>query len=172
MPRPGRHRDAPRVGQAGGVRLPALLLTAAVTLSGCGGTTSTGACGRAVHEDLDPLSAVHPLGDADVEYLTSPPTSGPHLAISGPTGAVDGPLTEVVQVTVLARGAVLVQYRSPTDATALAALSVDRDVVIAPAPDLDDPVVATAWTVKLRCDAVDVDRLVAFAETHAGREHH
>ena len=77
-----------------------------------------------------------------------------------------------MQVTVLARGAVLVQYRDPAAAETLAPLADRGDIVVAPAPDLDEAVVATAWTVKLRCEAVDVDAIAAFFDAQVGSDHH
>lgn len=163
----------PGLVQAGEVRVLASIMMVALATSGCGGGSGSSTCERPVREDLDPLAGVHPVGVADVAYQTSPPTSGPHLSILGPVGVVDEPLEPVMQVTVLARGAVLVQYGDPADAAALEPLVAVGDVVIAPASGLDDAVVATAWTVKLRCEAVDEAALEAFiAENADTSEHH
>jgi hypothetical protein len=41
-------------------------------------------------------------------------------------------------------------------------------VTVAPNPDLPARVVATAWTYKQRCSAVDVGALQTFIRDHAG----
>ena len=83
-------------------------------------------------------------------------------------------LTEPVgtqeQVDALAAGIVVVQYRSPEDASAVTEAVAERatDVLVAPNPDLDAPVVATAWGRRLRLDQVDAQVLRAFVTAHAG----
>ena len=152
----------------------ALVLVALVLLVACAGDDdapeASGACGADQQERIDPASANHVLAGADEPaYASDPPTSGPHQP--GPVigGVVDTPLSRPQQVGQLEAGAVLLQHRDlPTAELAeLEALAGDQ-VIVAPNPDLPAPVVATAWTRKLICEAVDVDALAAFAEAHAG----
>lgn len=128
-------------------------------------------CEAEEQERFDP-STIHLLpGAAEPEYLSDPPTSGPHQPGPARSGVLDEPLSRPVQVGQLEAGAVLLQHddQLPDDQlTALEALAGDR-VIVAPNPDLPAPVVATAWTVKLQCQAVDVAALTEFVADHRGQ---
>ena len=174
------------------MRLPPLFAAVAalaLTLSSCGddgggsadasttSTTSTTSstlepvCGPIVEEALDPGFLMHVLGEEGVEYTTDPPTSGPHQAGPDVAGVLVDPLSRPIQVGVLERGDVLLQHRPDLPADQLAeleALAGDR-VVVAPNPDLDDAVVATAWLYKRTCDAVEVDALREFVDARVGK---
>lgn len=138
-----------------------------ITLAGCGGDSSEG-CSVPVREELDPSHLVHVTDPAIAVYKTDPPTSGAHLATSAPGGLVRAALLPAVQITILERGDVLVQYRDPADLPALEGVVTNR-IVVAPQPSLPDRVVVTAWTYKLTCQAVDIDAIVKFADAHAGK---
>ena len=152
----------------------ALGVAAVVFLAGlaaCGDDAPPQACGPIVREPADPRSSVHVLPDAEpVTYASHPPTSGPHQLSSGITGAQHEPLTEPVQVGLLEHGLVLIQWRDleGDDRDAVEALA-GGDVVVAPNPDLDDAVVATAWTAKRSCESVDVDALSEFVTERRGK---
>ena len=135
-------------------------------LSACGSTSD--ACGVQVREELDPNHLLHITDPSIAVYKTDPPTSGAHLATSAPGGLVRAPLLPAVQITILERGDVLVQYRDAADLTALEGVVSNR-VVVAPQPSLPARVVVTAWTYKLTCKAVDVDAINSFADAHAGK---
>jgi hypothetical protein len=144
-----------------------------VGAAGCGSSgEGEGACGPILREALDSAYLVHVLGDeTDVEYTSDPPTSGPHQPSPPADGALDEPLSRPIQVGVLERGDVLVQYLPSLpagDVEALEALARDG-VVVAPNPELDEPVVATAWVHKRTCAAVDTTALEAFVEARIGR---
>lgn len=155
---------------------PRLVVLAAVVLAAgaCGSSDrgADGACGPILREALDSAYLVHVLGDeTDVEYTSDPPTSGPHQPSPPADGALDEPLGRPIQVGVLERGDVLVQYLpslAAGDVDALEALAGDG-VVVAPNPELDEPVVATAWVHKRTCTAVDTPALEAFIEARGGR---
>lgn len=136
------------------------------------GTSQASACGAILEERLDPSYLVHVVGDGDdVEYTSDPPTSGPHKAGPPVAGVVDEPLTRPVQVGILERGDVLVQHAPDLpdqDRAELATLAGDG-VVIAPNPDLPAPVVATAWTHKRTCEAVDLAALRGFIGERRGK---
>jgi hypothetical protein len=145
---------------------------AVVALGACGGDgDGEGACGPTTREALDPASLVHVLADADdLEYTSDPPTSGPHQPGPAVEGVVETPLSRPVQVGILERGDVLLQHDPDLEASALAdlqGLAGDR-VVVAPNPDLDAPVVATAWLFARRCDSVDTAALQAFVDERVG----
>jgi len=129
--------------------VPALALFAV----GCGGGSSAAGCDTAFQEQLDPASELHVLGDAEVDYLTDPPTSGPHGTAAIPEGALPTPISRSTQVAILEAGRALVQYTDavPAQDVAVLAALADELVVVAPNPDLPEPVVVTAWTWKMTC---------------------
>jgi len=154
-----------------------VLVALLVGLGACGGgdgvaaSTPASGCGPDRQERIDPASANHVfVGGQEPDYATDPPTSGPHAPAPPRSGVLDGPLSRPEQVGHLEAGGVLFQYRTdlPDDEVAALESLAGTDVVVAPNPELPDPVVATAWTRKLACGTVDVDALRAFAETHLG----
>lgn len=152
-----------------GALAPALL---ALGSAACGGGSDTASCGPIRREALDSAYLVHVLGtDTDVSYTSDPPTSGPHQPSPPVSGVVDEAITRPIQVGILERGDVLIQHDPDLpadDLAALRALAADR-VVIAPNPDLPDPVVATAWVYKRSCTAVDVDALQELIDERVGK---
>ncbi len=145
----------------------AVLALAVPLLAACGGGAES-ACSVPVREELDPKSLLHVIDPATAVYTTDPPTSGPHLGAPGPTGLVAAPMLPAIQVSILERGDVLVQYRDPADLPALQGLVAER-VVVAPQPSLKTRVVVTAWTYKLSCDGIDTKAITSFAKAHAGK---
>ena len=120
-----------------------------------------------LREPEDQQSGLHVLSDEGIVYLTDPPTSGPHASGASPTGVLDSPLSPPVQVRVLEGAGIVVQYDQRLTDDELASLSgiASEVIVVAPAAgDLAAPVVATAWTWKLTCSELDLDRLERFAE--------
>jgi len=159
MARPSRRRHLMAVVLAG------------VVVAGCGDRGDGGACGPITREALDPAYLVHVLGDeGDVEYLSDPPTSGPHQPGPPVEGVIGDALPPAVQVGILERGDVLLQHDPDLGETArreLEALARER-VVVAPNPDLDDAVVATAWVFKRTCGSVDAAALEDFVQDRVG----
>jgi hypothetical protein len=154
------------------LRTPAVAAGAVLTgLAGCGGGGGASpTCGPERREALDPSSAVHVLAGAEEpEYRTDPPTSGPHEPGTRLSGVLDGPLARPTQVGTLEAGGVLVQHRdlSADELDELRSVAADG-VAVAPNPDLEDRVVATAWLYKRACEAVDLDAIRAFADAHLG----
>lgn len=149
------------------MRLPPTLagaLAMALVLSACSNGGEGRTCGPITRESLDPDYLVHVLGDANLDYTTDPPTSGPHQPTPPMTGAVVERIARPVQIGILERGDVLIQYRPglPADEVdALEELGRPR-VVVAPNPELEDPVVATAWLFKRTCSGVDPAALDEF----------
>jgi len=113
---------------------------------------------------------IHVLPGAQVEYLSDPPTSGPHIAWEAPP-VIERVLSPAEQIGVLESGDVLVQYRSgDVSDAALADLlaAVPDRAHIAPNPALPATVVFTARLVKQTCSALDMDALTRFITDHAG----
>jgi hypothetical protein len=152
-----------------------VLLLAAATLAGlagCGGGGDGGdGCGPDVRERLDPSSGVHLLpGAPEPDYLSDPPTSGPHRAGPLPAGVLATPLERPVQVQVLEAGKILLQHEGLSEAERLRLEALaSADVVVAPGRDLPAPVVATAWGRKRTCGAVEQQPLADFVHDHRGR---
>ena len=75
-----------------------------------------------------------------------------------------------MQVTALEGGMVLVQYRDLSDDDVAALEDLGSDVVVvAPNPDLPEPVVLTAWITKQTCSGVDLDTVETFIREQQGR---
>lgn len=102
------------------------------------------------------------------------PTSGPH---SGPAvcGVQSIPVPVDSQIHALEHGAVVFQYLpdriDDADVAVLEELAgnYDTDVLVAPNPELDAPIVATAWTRRMRLESADPELLEAFATAFRGR---
>lgn len=147
----------------------ALVALALAATSCAGGTDSTG-CDGVTTEPLAPDSAIHVLANGTADYLSNPPTSGPHIAWSAPA-VVNRPLTKAEQTGILETGDVLVQYR-PDDID----ITVVRDLAtalpprthLAPNPDLPTAVVLTAHLTKQLCRALDQPAIENFAAEHTG----
>ncbi|MGH9155582.1 MAG: DUF3105 domain-containing protein [Acidimicrobiales bacterium] len=151
-------------------RLRIALALAALATGACGGSGPAvgNACGPDVTEPLDPGSVRHVLpGAPEPDYASDPPTSGAHLAGAPAGDVLRTPLPRPEQVGVLEEGGVLLQHRDLGDADQrrLEALAGDG-VVVAPNPDLDAAVVATAWRQRLRCQQVEVATLRTFIALH------
>ena len=159
----GRLRTIPLVGT----------VLAALLLSACSGSTSASPC-QTVHDTIDPASAIHLLpGAPEPVYRTNPPTSGPHQLTgiaSIPRGVLTTPVPGRIQVALLEKGGVLIQYSgSPSAAASLAPLAAGQPLVaLAPGTALPSPVVATAWTWKTVCTSPDPTAIRQFIATHEG----
>jgi hypothetical protein len=127
-----------------------------------------GGCVGPVREPLDPNSSVHLLANAasGIDDRIAP-SSGPHVMGTPLTGVVADPVPAAVQVGVLERGDVMVQYAPGLDVTPLDALAGPH-VVVAPNPRVDG-VVATAWRHRLTCESVEPLAVEAFVEHYAAR---
>ena len=153
-------------------RSPTLFALAAAmgVLAVACGDGSSSACAE-LRERQDPQSGLHVIDLDGLTYTTDPPTSGPHASGPPASGVFDGPLLQVMQVRVLESGGAIIQYDetvSPEAVTELVGFLNDSvalagPVALAPAGrDLPGPIVATAWTWKLTCDVVDLERIETF----------
>ena len=150
-------------------RLVATLAASATLLTACGGSGSSAVCSP--EERIIEPSSLHVIGDTEVVYESSPPTSGPHQ-VPAPTGGTrTEPLSELLQVGALESGAVILQYGSGVDSTELDSLAREEGVLVTPAArplDGDATVAFTAWGVRQLCSAVDVDAAEAFIDRNLG----
>ncbi|MDW3218180.1 MAG: DUF3105 domain-containing protein [Acidimicrobiales bacterium] len=140
----------------------------AMVITGCGDDASS-SCTE-VREPEDPLSIQHVIDPEAVQFDGGQPTSGPHLSGPSPVGALESPLAPAAQVNVLESGSILVQYDASIDPGMVDPLAerTDVDIVVAPGEELSTPIVATAWTWKLTCNSLDVERIVSFAAARSG----
>jgi hypothetical protein len=105
--------------------------------------------------------------EGDVDYAQTPPVGGEHNPVWQNCGFYDRPVTDEVAVHSLEHGAVWITYSPdlPQDQVdRLRDLAQSQTyVLVSPYPDLDSPVVASAWgkQVKLeRADDADLERFV------------
>lgn len=125
----------------------------------------------------DPRGAARLLvEDAVVREPAGEATAGPAPTSGdgdGPVrcGVLDTPVPPGEQAAALAVGVVVVQHRDGVGADTLAdGLDVDGGgVLVAPNPDLDARVVATAWEHRFALDEVDLQRVRAFVTAYGGR---
>lgn len=141
-----------------------IVLTA--MLASC--TSGPNVCGPVITDELDPLSDQHVLPTSEISYLTNPPTSGPHLSLPPPAGALDSVISPALQVTALEAGSVIIHYGPGQDVASLAELAA-ADVVVAPGQDLPAEVVFTAWQTRQSCSAPDIAAARSFIRDHAGK---
>jgi Protein of unknown function (DUF3105) len=116
--------------------------------------------------------------DPHVPYNTDPPTSGPHLPYIAPWGIHTVPIVKELQVHNLEDGGVLVQYRCATPCPELVAKLTEvvrryeKEVILAPYPDLRTRIALTAWTRLDAFDDFDEARIVRFIHAYRGIDHH
>jgi hypothetical protein len=124
--------------------------------------------------------AAHVPAGREVDYATSPPTSGPHYATTVEAGFYEETPALGALVHSLEHGAVVVYYDpealTPGARTSLRAWTgahtgAWRSVVVvpAPAPAPDAPYVLTAWRTSYRLQAYDASRVRAFLAEYLGR---
>lgn len=157
-----------RLGRASSIA-PVLVAVVLICVA-CSSVNGEEGCGPVTQERLDPNSAIHLTTSADEpEFLSDPPTSGPHVPGPPPAPVQQDPLSRLQQTAVLEQGKVLLQYRDLPleEEEGLQELASD-DVVVAPNPELPDRVVATAWTVKQVCSRFDEAALEEFVADHVG----
>ncbi len=154
------------------VRPAAICAAATLVLAGCGGADATGAC--LPEERIIEPSAIHVIGDTEVTYASSPPTSGPHQIPAPELGVSAVAVSEPLQVGALETGAVLIQYQAEVPAADVAALEALADadgVLVAPAIrpfDEEAAVAFSAWGLRQLCERADVDAAAAFVERNVG----
>jgi hypothetical protein len=106
-----------------------------------------------------------------VDYPQDPPAGGPHAPAWQKCGAYDAPIRNENAVHSQEHGAVWITYQPDLDKAevkALDKLAETRSVLVSPYPDLEDPIVASAWGAQLRLESADDPRIGAFIERYAG----
>ena len=144
-----------------------ILLTITSILTGsflaCG---AEDACQLPQMEPPYPASGVHLLNETGATWTGDPPTSGPHRAFRSSGWIHREPIPRLDQVAFLEAGGVILHYGSGLASSQLVKLQTlaGPEVAVAPNPSLgpEYPVVATAWTWRLRCQLVDSETLDRF----------
>lgn len=153
-----------------------MLRTARPLLWGLLAVVVVGLVAGVLFSRTDPRRAARVLlGDQVRTEPEGESTSGPAPSsgerVGGPTCGVAGaPVAAQAQIDALAAGLVVVQYRDEDHADEVSEALADRStiVLVAPNPDLDVPVVATAWGRRLRLVDPNGQLLRAFVTAHAG----
>lgn len=101
-----------------------------------------------------------------VNYPQSPPVGGPHNAIWQNCGVYFEPIPNETAVHSLEHGAVWITYHPdlPQEQVAQLARITQESThrLLSPYPNLDSPIVLSAWGVQLRLEEVDDPRLMQF----------
>ncbi|GAB4448880.1 MAG: DUF3105 domain-containing protein [Anaerolineae bacterium] len=110
--------------------------------------------------------------DGELPYTTDVPVGGLHNPEWQNCGIYDQPVRTENAIHSLEHGAVWIAYQPDLPADQVETLralvredqagSQERWVLLAPKPDLKDPIVATAWRVQLRLDNASDPRLAQF----------
>ena len=106
---------------------------------------------------------------AGYEYNSFPPTSGAHHPVPAIWGSYTEQVPSLNLVHNLEHGGVVVQYGSAISAEARAELEEwyrddPNGIVVAPLPELEDEVTATAWRWRMTCTGFDERALTQFRE--------
>ncbi len=101
-----------------------------------------------------------------VAYSITPPPGGQHALASLECGRYTIPVEDERAVAALATGAVWIAYDPEIEEHELENLEIfeegEIDVVMAPYPDLPEPIVITAWGVQLYPDSAEDTRIASF----------
>ncbi len=122
----------------------------------------------------------HVSPGTDIQYDTTPPTSGPHYSTTVSAGFYEETQPAGALVHTLEHGAVVIYYdpaaldqeaRADLEAYASEYTGTWQSVVVVPNPNEnpESPYVLTAWRHMLRLDSYDADVVRAFIAEYLGR---
>jgi hypothetical protein len=121
-------------------------------------------------ETYEVASASHTTDPVD--YPQDPPAGGPHDPSWQKCMVYDAPIRNENAVHSQEHGAVWITHQPDlpeSDRRALADFAVGQPyLLISPYPELDNPIVASAWGAQLRLDDVNDPRLQEFIDRYAG----
>lgn len=115
--------------------------------------------------------------EAHAPYSSDPPTSGPHVPTVPSWGVHAEPISKELLVHGLEDAGVEISYQPNIDKATLDRLTAlvngyDKEVLLAPYPNLSNPIVLTAWTRIDRLDKFDEARIQKFIQAYKGIDHH
>ncbi|HEU0170383.1 MAG TPA: DUF3105 domain-containing protein [Acidimicrobiales bacterium] len=165
--------------------------TLLISLAACSGDAGGDPSGPSSEGEARTTSGGEPIGPADegiegveafrvdshahteenLTYEPAPPTGGEHYPVPATCGFYESdPPPDELLVHDLEHGAVWIAYDPDLDDAQKSALSTlvaqQAKVTATPYPDLDSPLVVTAWARQLRLDSVDDPRLLQFIEIY------
>lgn len=171
----------------------AVLATIFVLATACGGDDGVAApsdpggvegfmelcAGFSVADPVElPLGEVIELGDEGAghqacnSYAAAPPASGSHFPAWQNCGFYTEPVQDQTAVHALEHGAVWIAYRPDLDPAVLdeieERMGVERHVLAAPYPGLQNPIVLTAWTRQLAVAEWSDPSVEEFLRTYPG----
>ncbi len=125
-------------------------------------------------EKLSSEGRDHLASGATFDYGDPAPTSGPHDPRSPSCGAASQPMPLTLAVHGLEHGAVVLWYRPDAADDVRDELvdlmdGYDSHVIVSPNPDIEDPIVATAWNRRMRFDDPEAPLLAEFVDTYRNR---
>ena len=114
--------------------------------------------------------------EGDIAYTTDVPVGGIHNLEWQNCGIYDQPVRTENAIHSIEHGAVWIAYRPDLPANQVDILhnlvrqeqagQQQHWILLAPKPDLKDPIVATAWRVQLRLDDASDERLLQFVKKY------
>jgi hypothetical protein len=114
--------------------------------------------------------------EGDIAYTTDVPVGGIHNLEWQNCGIYNQPVRTENAIHSIEHGAVWIAYRPDLPADQVDILhnlvrqeqagQQQRWILLAPKPDLKDPIVATAWRVQLRLDDASDERLLQFVKKY------
>lgn len=109
----------------------------------------------------------------DVEYSTSPPTSGAHYPVWQACGFYTEPIRAETAVHSMEHGAIWIAYDPDLPVNEIAAIaalvSSNGHYLAAPYPGLKNPIVLSAWQRQVAVDRISDSVVTEFAEVQLGR---
>jgi hypothetical protein len=107
--------------------------------------------------------------EGEVTYESNPPVSGQHNAIPGACGVYSQPMPEEDFVHTLEHGAVGLLYQPDLDEEQIKQIEAivkdqESHMFSMPYPQLEDPIVVTAWAHLMRLDDVDEAAITEFID--------
>jgi len=155
------------LGSVAAVAVVGLVITLVVT--GGSGRPDPDSIDIAGVETFDDLTANHVEGVVD--YTQNPPAGGDHAAAWLNCGIYSEPVPSENAVHDLEHGAVWITYNpdevSGADLETLqGAARGETYITMSPWPDLESPVVASAWGAQVALDGVDDERLQQFLDRY------
>src|ERR1700758_329518 len=121
--------------------------------------------GYLAYRATDELPGVQ-MPDPHNPYTSDPPTSGPHLPYIAPWGVHTRPIQRELQVHNLEDGGVIVQYNCECPELVAKLRDIveqyDKQVILAPYPEMKSPIALTAWTRIETLSGFDARRIRKF----------
>ncbi|MGA0237457.1 MAG: DUF3105 domain-containing protein [Acidimicrobiales bacterium] len=109
----------------------------------------------------------------DVEYSTSPPTSGAHFPVWQACGFYTEPIRDETAVHSMEHGAIWIAYDPNLPGAAIEAIAAlvatDGHYLAAPYPGLVNPIVVSAWQRQVAVEDISAPVVARFAEAQLGR---